>query len=133
MRALIEGAWAKRSSFVVIAFAFHSTLPDDMVISHEMLHAQYFTDPKFRDVVDAYWTELAEPERKIVRERLGSFYNGKDDELMRNELQAYVLMSSTAGNPFADLVHPHREALTARLRAKGIQPVQTELRAVAEP
>jgi hypothetical protein len=135
IRDLLERAWAGRSSFVVIAYAIHGMLPDDMVISHEILHAQYFTDPKFRGIVDAYWAELPEVQRKVVRDRLGTFYNAKDDELMRNELMAYVLMSSTGSNPFADLVEPHRDALMARMRAQGIQPVQTELRAVtpAEP
>jgi hypothetical protein len=129
MRDLLEHAWAGRSQLVLVTFGGEGYLGDDIVISHEMLHAQYFTDPAYRDAIDAYWRELSEGAREIARTSLGQAYARDDDELISNELQAYVLMSGAEATTFAGLVTPHRAALLARLRARTIEPIQTELRA----
>jgi hypothetical protein len=128
MRTLLERAWIDKPNLVLVTFASHSTIPVDETVSHEMLHAQYFTSAAFRQVIDDYWTGLAPAERDQVRRALSPPYNGQDDELMRNELQAYMLMSGAEAAHLRSLVATHRAPLLARLAARGLTPIQVERR-----
>jgi len=128
MRELLERAWANKPAFVVVTFACHGSVRDDKVISHELLHGQYFTDPTFRAVIDDYWAKLPEPDRADIRDTLGRVYDGADEELMRNELQAYALMSGAETTVFKMVVPRHRQRLLDALRARHVEPIQTELR-----
>jgi hypothetical protein len=128
MRALLERAWANRPSFVVLAVAHRGTVAVDEAVSHEILHAQYFTNPRFRKVVEDYWATLSEATRARIRSELGSIYNPKDDELIQNELQAYVLMSGAERSRFSTLLE-HRAPLAKLLADRGITPVAVERRA----
>jgi hypothetical protein len=128
MRTLLEGAWKDRPSFVLITFAHRSIIPDDEVVSHEMLHAQYFTDTAFREVVESYWNDLPESSKAEVRRVLGIVYNAKDDELMQNELQAYALMSGGDRSRFNTVARPHRAPLVERLAKRGVTPIVVERR-----
>jgi len=127
MRALLERAWVNRDSFVVITFAAHGSISDDEVVSHEMLHAQYFTDPGFRGVVTSYWDALPKTSRDRIRAELGVIYSTTDEELIQNELQAYALMSGAETSRFSSLV-AHREPLQKALAEKGIIPIAVERR-----
>lgn len=128
MRALLERVWADKPSFVLLTFAHHGGVSDDEAVSHEILHAQYFTDPKFRAAIDDYWKGLAEPARATVRAQLGTFYNPADDELMANELMAYVLMSGAEQSRFSMLLEPHGPALAKLLAARGLAPIAVQRR-----
>jgi hypothetical protein len=128
MRELLERAWADKQAFVVVTFACHGSVRDDKVISHELLHGQYFTDPAFRAAIDDYWARLPEADRAEVRDMLGSVYDGGDDELMRNELQAYALMTGAQTTVFKMIVPRHRQPLLDLLHTRRIEPIQTELR-----
>ena len=128
MRTLLERAWVDKPNLVLVTFASRSTIPVDETVSHEMLHAQYFTSPAFRQVVDAYWTNLPLGARNRVRAALSPPYNGQDDELMRNELQAYMLMSGAESAHLRRLVGTHRAPLLAQLAASGLAPIQVERR-----
>ena len=127
MRDLLVAAWADRPSFVLLAFANRGSVADDEAVSHEILHAQYFTNPTFREVVEQYWKGLPAKDRAKVRAELGTVYSAKDEELMQNELQAYALMSGAARTRFAQLVE-HREPLVKLLAARGITPIVVERR-----
>ncbi len=131
MRELLQRAWSGRSRFVLVTFAHASTVPDEFAVSHELLHAQYFTTPTYREVVEAYWNELAAGDRKAIREALADKYDANDELLMRNEFQAYVLMAGADASQLAAFVGAHREPLLARLRAKGVIPIQPERRAIS--
>jgi hypothetical protein len=128
MRALLERAWADKPNFVLVTFAHRSAIPDDEVVSHEILHAQYFTTPAYREVVDAYWAGLTDAQRADVRTSLGGFYNVSDDELVRNELQAYVLMSGGERASLGRFVPVHRAPLLDRLAARGVAPLAVQRR-----
>jgi hypothetical protein len=129
MRGMLAQAWEGRDQFVVITFAHRGEFPDDVVISHEILHAQFFTVPAYREVVEAYWAGLDEQVRAQLRETLGQLgYNPKDEELIMNELQAYILMNGAELGRLGDQVELHREPLENALRARGVAPLQTELR-----
>jgi hypothetical protein len=134
MRALVERAWAGRSRFVLLAFASRGAVADDEAVSHEILHAQFFSDPRYRAAIEDYWRGLPAVERAAVRAELGTLYNPKDDELMANELQAYVLMSGAERSRFSALVDPHGPALGRLLGSRGIAPVAVQRREpAAEP
>ena len=127
MRELLEHAWAGRDAFVVITFAARGSISDDEVVSHEMLHAQYFTDPGYREAVTTYWTNLPKRTRDAVRAELGAIYSASDEELIQNELQAYALMSGAETSRFSDLI-VHREPLQKALAEKGVTPIAVQRR-----
>jgi len=129
MRALLERAWAGKPAFVLVTFAHAGPISDDEVVSHEILHAQYFTAPAYRDTVDAYWRGLSGLQRAAVRVGLAGTYNVDDDELMQNEFQAYVLMSGGERALLGHLVGDHRGPLLQRLAARGLAPLAVERRA----
>jgi hypothetical protein len=131
MRELLERAWSGRAQFVVVTFAYHGPILDSFVVSHELLHAQYFTSAPFREVVDAYWTQLPAAERDAVTAELGQRYDKSDDLLIRNEFQAYVLMAGAENASLAEVAARHREPLRTLLRERGVTPIVTELRPTA--
>lgn len=128
MRKLLERAWADKPNFVLLTFAHVGSIPDDEVVSHEVLHAQYFTSAPYREVIDAYWAGLTETQRAPIRGRLSVTYNPGDEELMSNEFQAYVLMSGGERAMLGSFVAQHREPLLARLAARGQHPVAVQRR-----
>lgn len=93
------------------------------VISHEILHAQYFLFPKFRAVVDCYFDDiLSDASRSDIRADLAGEYDVKNAYLVRNEFQAYLLQSGETSH----LPHQRatdRLALLRILREAGDFPV----------
>jgi hypothetical protein len=114
------------SDFVVITFPLTDTTTDfRVIVSHELMHAQYFLQPDFRDTVDQFWNQtMSEAERASIRTILGALYDGKDELLMRNEFQAYILMSGAEMSQLANYVGMYREPLIKKLAEKNLSPVQ---------
>lgn len=65
------------------------------ILRHELSHGEFFSDPAYADYVRRFWqTDLTEAERAGVRRFLGSQeYDTTDDELMLNEMQAYLMFT----------------------------------------
>lgn len=65
------------------------------ILRHELSHGQFFSDPDYTDYTRRFWrTALTEPERAGVRRFLGSQdYDTADEELMLNEMQAYLMFT----------------------------------------
>jgi hypothetical protein len=127
MRDLLTTAWAGRETFVVITFAADLRMHLADVLSHEVLHAQYFTDARYRTAVLRYWDGLSEsPQRQAIRRALSYSYDIGNEEVIRNEFQAYVLMIQNPGNPLARLRSQHRTALLRELAAEGVAPIACE-------
>lgn len=63
------------------------------ILRHELSHAAYFTDPAYRAYTIRLWTTaLTEAERAAIRAWLAEQgYDPSDEDLMRNEAQAYLL------------------------------------------
>jgi hypothetical protein len=63
------------------------------IFRHELSHAVYFTDPTYVALTQHLWTEmLTEKERDAMRAFLGKDgYDTKDEDLMANEGQAYLI------------------------------------------
>jgi hypothetical protein len=128
MRALLERAWADKPKFVLVTFAHVGFIPDDEVVSHEILHAQYFTTPAYRAAIEEYWRGLSDRQRAAIRASLAAVYNPKDEELMQNEFQAYVLMSGGERARLGHFVDAHREPMLELLAARGVKPITVQRR-----
>lgn len=65
------------------------------ILRHELSHGEFFSDPAYADYVRRFWrTDLTEQERANVRQFLGSQeYDTSDEDLMLNEMQAYVMFT----------------------------------------
>jgi hypothetical protein len=66
------------------------------ILHHELAHGFYFSDPGYVAYVARFWaTALTEAERAAIRHFLGSQgYDTADDDLMRNEMQAYLMFTA---------------------------------------
>jgi hypothetical protein len=65
------------------------------ILRHELSHGEFFSDPAYATYVRGFWrTDLTEAERAGMRRFLGSEdYDTADEELMLNEMQAYVMFT----------------------------------------
>jgi hypothetical protein len=117
----------KDPNFVVITFGHTSNMDWREVVTHEILHAQYFIDPKFRAIADQFWNDALEDEdRAEVRDALSAYYDPEDELLMRNEFQAYMLMAGAENNLLREFVSRYRKPLFVDLAKAGIKPVQVQ-------
>jgi hypothetical protein len=65
------------------------------ILRHELSHGEFFTDTDYAAYVRAFWSgELSEAERAGVRRFLASEgYDVGEDELVVNEMQAYLMFT----------------------------------------
>jgi hypothetical protein len=127
LKALVDSLSEQRpgQELVLITFAVRGRSPYEEVVTHEILHAQYFLDPKYRRVCDEYWdVALTEEERTAVRAALSPIYDSTDDLLMRNEFQAYMLMEGAEANKLRDFTVAHGLLLQALLTREGLKPLR---------
>ena len=63
------------------------------ILRHELSHGVYFTDPEYAAAVDVFWrARMTQTQREAFRHFLGGeAYDPNNDELMRNEAQAYLV------------------------------------------
>jgi hypothetical protein len=63
------------------------------ILRHEISHGVYFTDPAYRAYTTRFWAEaMSEAERAAFRKMLaGEGYDTSNEDLMRNEMQAYLV------------------------------------------
>lgn len=68
------------------------------ILRHELSHGLYFTDPTYAGMVDGFWrTRMSEAERATFRRFLAAQnYDTANDELVRNEMQAYLMHTPDA-------------------------------------
>ena len=65
------------------------------ILRHELSHGEFFSNPAYAEYVRGFWTQqLTEDERAGVRAFLGrEEYDVRDEELMLNEMQAYLMFT----------------------------------------
>lgn len=70
-----------------------SALARQTILMHELSHAEYYTNPHYRDWCRKFWHEtLSKRQRNALRTFLAkSGYDPDNEELMINEAQAYLL------------------------------------------
>jgi hypothetical protein len=66
------------------------------ILTHELSHGEYFSNPVYADYVHAFWeTALSAPERDAVRSFLArEGYDRDSAEIMENEAQAYLMFTA---------------------------------------
>ncbi|MDZ4662472.1 MAG: hypothetical protein SGJ18_12740 [Pseudomonadota bacterium] len=114
-------------NFIVITFALVSAMRWQDVVTHEILHAQYFSDDTYRQVADSFWdNSMSTEEKEEVKRLLSNFYDTKNDLLMKNEFQAYILMANAKTSELGQLVQKYREPLLQKLAQAKRQPLQVK-------
>ncbi len=70
----------------------------DVILTHELSHGQFFSDPAYRAYVRHFWHDaLTVAQRAAVRKFLGGEeYDTGDETLMMNEMQAYLMFTRNA-------------------------------------
>ena len=65
------------------------------ILTHELSHGEYFSNPAYADFVHQFWqTALTAPERQAFRDYLAhEGYDRNSQEIMENETQAYLLFT----------------------------------------
>jgi hypothetical protein len=65
------------------------------ILRHELAHGEFFSNPAYADYVRGFWRhELAGEERGAIRGFLGrEGYDVREEELMLNEMQAYLMFT----------------------------------------
>ena len=115
----------KRSQFITITQA-NDAVPY-VVLSHELKHAQYFWDNRFRETVDRFWNEtVTEEDRERVRNELGKYYNKNDEAVMRNEFQAFLLERHASMHTLKDFVPLYQDKLIQKLREAGVELIDSK-------
>jgi hypothetical protein len=113
----------KRSQFVVITYSLDSEWYQ--TVTHELMHAQYFLDSKFRETADKFWNEnVSEADKAKIKKVLGQGYNQNDEFVMKNEFQAYLLDSQAKYSWLKDFAPIYRDALIKKLTEAGVPPLE---------
>lgn len=113
----------KSSRFVVITYSLEGEWYQ--TVTHELMHAQYFLDSKFREITDKFWDEnVSSADREKIKQVLGQGYNQNDEFLMRNEFQAYLLDSQANFSWLKDFAPRYRNALIQKLVEAGVPPLE---------
>jgi len=98
LRALVEGASAAPEGLgAVISLpppgeGLQDFAGRSAILRHELAHGLYFTDPAYSAAVDVFWrARMSAQQRDAFSRYLGGLgYDMTNDELMRNEMQAYL-------------------------------------------
>lgn len=114
----------------------------DIVISHELLHAQFFSNPIYQQTVSDFWnTRVPEAARRAVRHRLAEIYptieasnlpvrtaakHQHARRVLLNEFQAYTLQIPEGENlqGLLDLTAPYRKGLRQYLVDCNVPPIR---------
>ncbi len=65
------------------------------ILHHELSHGAYFTNADYAGYVKLFWSRLTAAERAAFRRFLGfQGYDTANDDLMRNETQAYLVFTT---------------------------------------
>ena len=85
-----------------------------VILRHELSHGEFFSKPEYADYVRRFWqTELAGEERGAVRGFLAKQdYDVREEEMMYNEMQAYLMFTRDATLFAADMVEMTQDRLT---------------------
>ena len=80
------------------------------ILRHELSHGLYFTDPAYARAVQAFWNRALSPQQRAGFRRFlaAGFYDPTNEDLMMNEMQAYLV-----NTPDARFFSPENAGLTA--------------------
>lgn len=112
-------------NFVVIAVVAKTDFFSG-IVSHELLHARFFLNEKYRIVVDKFWREeVSDQDRLEIKRILGEVYNLKNENgylLLLNEFQAYLLEETSNDNILGSMAVKYGKHLREELERIEFEP-----------
>lgn len=113
----------KSEAHIFISLSLDSTALIEN-LGHELLHAQFFLNPIFYDVVEDFWLhQFSSTDREGVSWFLSQYYDLSNHYLLINELQAYLLMMPRKRPELEDYRRRFTLKLISALKKHGINPV----------
>lgn len=95
------------------------------VFGHEMLHAQYSMDERYRRVFDRFWQDEVPPNvQRAVKMHLNGVYDIKDEYVVKNEFQAYLFDPDSKDGMLGPFVPGWQAKLRKYLEDAGTPPLQ---------
>ncbi|MCB0369117.1 MAG: hypothetical protein KDD45_06595, partial [Bdellovibrionales bacterium] len=117
----------ENKKIVIIAYALYGRMDPIKIISHEVMHAQYFTSLIYKSIVDSFWqTEVSKEDKLKIKKILGRYYDSSNELLVKNEFQAYILMSGAESGLLSAFLDEYRKPLTEALIKAHAPPIQLE-------
>jgi len=112
--------------FYVIAVSVQNTETTKELIGHEIYHAQYELNPKFRKTVDLFWNGIVnQKDKRKAADVLGKMYN-TSDRILIDEFQAYILEDGAESGPLLKLAVKYKPKLQAALKKAGASLIMIE-------
>ena len=106
------------SQYYLIAAVASGNTRFHSVLSHEIHHARYYLQPKYKSIVDLFWkNEISERDKNQIRQILGYSYNADNENTMVDEGQAYILEENADQDILARYVGKYRAKLESELKA----------------
>lgn len=87
------------------------------VLTHEILHAQYFTSSTYREKIKDFWqNQISSSDKEQITKSLSKVYNISDEFLLLNEFQAYLLEYQSETGFFNVFVNKYKNKLQFALK-----------------
>ena len=104
----------------------------DIIVSHELYHAQFFTDINYQKAVIDFWDdELPKlnmgPGRDLIEATITQEYDvARNPLLLYNEFQAYALQLPLRSGELdlVEIMQPYKQPLRDHLIARGVPPLE---------
>lgn len=99
-------------------------------LAHEIHHAQFFLSQAYRDAVDLVWRDLnrkgsgGQNQKDLIEPFMQQRYDLKDDYLIKNEFQAYLLdQDADLFGERSDLLETYLKLLSGYFQTKHVTPI----------
>jgi len=120
--------------FVVLAFSEKpGSKATATILGHELLHAQYFLQDSFREIVDQFWEEqITAKDKAYFSKKLEPDYDIHNSFLLKNEFQAYLLEPAAFSSCFYQILDKprgktYRRNLIEALIHGNVAPIRAQL------
>jgi hypothetical protein len=113
-----------RAEFALLAVASNTDIDPVDVMGHELLHAQFFLDARFRRVSLEFYRSLSRTTKNAVSTTLREHgYRTSEESHVANEVAAYLLQPAAQDHILGEYVQDCAGLLLDRFSDAGIAPV----------
>jgi predicted SprT family Zn-dependent metalloprotease len=119
----------KSNTVIITAFLREDI---EMIVSHEIHHAHFYTDRNYQKAVINFWDNeleniIGKKKKEQIASEIGKYYNIKNHPIiLYNEFQAYALQLplQQGRQELVSLLQPFKEPLTNFLTQRGVPPLE---------